>query len=146
MFTAIYHTGYLTDDLSGAIDLFRKAFGGTVIAEVPASDGGRMAYLKVGSAEVEVIEPRDQSRLGGRKGLVLDHVGYAVADLDVAIAELQARGVRFQTARPTTNAVGQRMIYVDPSTSGGAKMHLTEVGTEVRTEVGTEVRTEVRPS
>lgn len=127
MFTDIYHTGYLTDDISGAIDLLRRAFGGTVILEMPASDGGRMAYLKVGSAEVEVIEPKDMSRLGGRRGLVLDHVGYSVEDMDAAVADLRARGVRFLTAQPTTNAVGQRMIYVDPSTCGGAKMHLTEV-------------------
>jgi methylmalonyl-CoA/ethylmalonyl-CoA epimerase len=127
MFTGIYHTAYLTDDISGAIDLLRRTFGGTVIADMPASDGGRLAYVKVGSAEVEVIEPKDKSRLGGRKGLVLDHVAYSVADLDAAVADLKARGMRFLSEEPTVNAVGYRMIYLDPSTAGGAKVHLTEV-------------------
>lgn len=127
MFTDIYHTGYLTDDIGQAIDLLRRTFGGTIIADRPASDGGRLAYVKVGSAEVELIEPADKSRLGGRTGLVLDHVGYTVADIDQAIAELAGKGVRFQTAKPTINAVGQRMIYLDLATTGGSKMHLTEV-------------------
>jgi hypothetical protein len=130
MFTDIYHTGYLTDDMAGALDLLRRTFGGTVIAEMGAGDGGRLAYVRLGNAEVEVIEPVDKARIGGRQGLILDHVGYTVADLDASIAELGARGVRFQTSEPTINAVGQRMIYLDPSTSGGSKVHLTEVRPE----------------
>ena len=127
MFTDIYHTGYLTDDMADALELLRRTFDGTVIAEMAAGDGGRLAYLRLGSAEVEVIEPADKARLGGRRGLVLDHVGYSLDDIDAAIADLEARGVRFQTAQPTINAVGQRMIYLDPSTCGGSKVHLTEV-------------------
>ncbi len=127
MFSDIYHIGYLTDDLSAAIDLFRTTFGGTVTTELPASDGGRMAYLKAGSAEVELIQPKDQSRLGGRKGLVLDHIGYAVEDIEKAMADLQARGARFMTAQPTISPAGRRMIYLDPATAGGSRMHLTEV-------------------
>ncbi len=126
MFTDIYHSAYLTDDISAAIDIFR-AFGGTVALQAPSSDGGRMAYVSVGGAEIELIEPKDKSRLGGRSGLVLDHVGYSVPDIDAAIADLQGRGVRFLTAQPTTNAVGQRMIQIDPATCGGTKIHLTEV-------------------
>jgi methylmalonyl-CoA/ethylmalonyl-CoA epimerase len=131
MFAAIYHTGYLTDDLAGAIDLLKRTFGGTVTAETRSGDGGRLAYVQVGGAEVEVIEPADKSRLGGNRGLVLDHVGYSVEDLDLAIADLSEKGIRFQTAEPTVNAVGQRMIYLDAATTGGSKMHLTEVGRPV---------------
>ena len=127
MFSDIYHTGYLTDDIEAAIDLLKRNFGATVVADLPAADGGRLAYVKVGSAEVEVIEPKDKSHLGGQKGLVLDHVGYTVEDIDAAIAELKARGIRFLTPEPTMNAVGQRMIFMDAETTGGSKMHLTEV-------------------
>jgi catechol 2,3-dioxygenase-like lactoylglutathione lyase family enzyme len=128
MFSEIYHTGYQTDDMAAAVELLRRLFGGEVIAEMPATDGGKLAYVRAGGAEIEVIEPADKSRLGGRTGLILDHVGYAVEDIDQAIEKLRAEGVRFQSAAPTTNAVGQRMIYLDAATVAGTKMHLTEVG------------------
>ena len=127
MFSDIYHIGYLTDDVARDIAFYQEVFGGELIAQAPGPDGvTKMAFLKVGNTEVELIEPGDKSRLGGRTGLILDHVGYLVPDIDAAVEQLRAKGIKFATEAPYTNALGHRLIYLDSATIQGTKMHLTQ--------------------
>jgi len=125
MFGHVYHTGYMTDDVARAVAFYEQKFGGQLLKQVSQPDGTKMAFVKFGESEVELIEPGDKSRLGGKTGLIIDHVGYYVADLDKAMAELKAKGVKFG-AGPTTSAMGYRMIFVDTDVTLGARIHLTE--------------------
>ena len=75
MFTDIYHVGYLTDDIDAASRFYEKTFGGSVKNQITTPEGTKMAFLRVGRTEVELIEPPDKTRLGGKTGLVLDHIG-----------------------------------------------------------------------
>lgn len=127
MLGKVYHTGYFTDDAEKATEFHLKAFNGEVIKKVTAPDGTKMNFVKMGDSEVELIEPADKSKLGGKTGLIIDHVGYEVKDLDAAIADLKAKGVRFQSAAPTVNAVGCRMIFLETADTQGTRIHLTEV-------------------
>ena len=43
------------------------------------------------------------------------HVAYAVADLDAAIAEARARGVRTLTPEPQVGAGGHRVVFLHPA-------------------------------
>lgn len=131
MLGIVYHVGYLTDDLTRAVAFYQETFGGRIVAQVSAGDGAKIAYVKVGDSEVELIEPADKSRLGGKMGLALDHVGYFVPDIDKAIADLKSRGVEFASAEPTVSAVGYRMIYLEPASTLGTRLHLTELKRQV---------------
>ncbi len=125
MFGTVHHIGYLTDDAGRDVALYERAFGGKVAAQRDTPDGGKMVFVRFGDSEVELIEPGDKSRLGGRPGLVLDHVSYFVDDIDKAIEQLRAGGVQFQPG-PTVNMTGDRMIFLDTGSSGGTRIHLTE--------------------
>ena len=124
MLGTIYHTGYLTDDLDRAIAFYEKTFGGKVLSRAPY-DKGEMAFVKAGDSEVELIAPADKGRLGGRTGLILDHVGYFVADLDKAMAELKKKGAKF-VGEPSVSAVGYRIIYLNAESTLGTRIHLTQ--------------------
>lgn len=126
MLGTVYHIGYLTDDVDQAVDFYKRTFGGEVAGQTTGADGGKIVYVKAGDSEVELIQPADRSRLGGKTGLVLDHVGYFVSDLDQAIADLKAKGLKL-ASEPTVSAVGYRMCYLDASSTLGTRMHLTEI-------------------
>jgi predicted enzyme related to lactoylglutathione lyase len=120
----VYHTGYLTDDLDRAVAFYEQIFGGKVLSRA-ANVKGETAFVMAGGFEVELIAPADKTRLAGRTGLVLDHVGYFVPDLDQAMAELKKKGAKF-AGEPSVNPVGYRMIFLDTASSLGTRIHLTE--------------------
>ncbi len=124
MIGTVYHTGYLTDDLDKAIAFYQAAFDAQVLGR-PRSTTGENVFLKVGDTEVEIICPADKTALGGRTGLILDHVGYFVPDLEQALIEMEKRG--FKRGRPVfTTALGYRIGYLDTESTLGTKIHLTE--------------------
>ena len=127
MFTDIHHPGYLVQDLEEAIAFYERTFGGKVLKRGQSSDGGRNAFVQNDDTLIEIIEPADKSRLAGRGGQVLDHIGYTVPDIDRAVTELKAKGVRFVTEKPIINIMGWRLIYLDPADAMGARIHLTQV-------------------
>ncbi|HEX5417547.1 MAG TPA: VOC family protein [Chloroflexota bacterium] len=128
MFTNIYHIGYLTEDIASAIEFYLKIYDAELISEATGATGGKMAFLKVGNTEVEFIEAPERVREAGKGNLLLDHIGYLVDDIDAAVAKLRARGVKFMTEAPYTNARGHRLIYADASTTQGVRLHLTYTG------------------
>jgi catechol 2,3-dioxygenase-like lactoylglutathione lyase family enzyme len=126
MLGEIYHTGYLTDDLERAIDFCKRTYGGDVVKRMTNPDGSLIAYWQCGGTEFELIEPRDKSSLNGRTGLIIDHIGVFVDDIDRWIVELKAKGQRFLTPEPYVSGLGFRVIYIDPATNMGTRVHLTE--------------------
>ena len=132
MFTDIQHIGYLTRDLDEAAAWYARAFGaenagGTMMqpsAMVPS--GGRNAFIRFGNVEVELMEPKDKTSLPKGK-LVLHHVGWLVADIVKAASEHRARGLEMLVEAPYTNPMDQKVHYINPASTNGLWMHLTEV-------------------
>jgi len=127
LFSSIYHVSYLTESNASAIEFYRKLFGAEVLSEVVSASGSKMAFLKIGDTEVELIESPQRVRDAGKGSIIFDHVGYCVPDIDAAVAELRAKGVKFVTEAPYTNPRGHRLIYLDSSTTEGVRVHLTQV-------------------
>lgn len=127
MFSDYYHIGYLTENNDAAIEFYCKVFNAEVIAHKLSGDGKtRLAFLKVGNTEIELIEAPERVQAAGKGTILLDHVGYCVPDVDAALAELRAKGIGFAAAAPHSNALGDRLIYVDESTTNGVRLHLTQ--------------------
>jgi methylmalonyl-CoA/ethylmalonyl-CoA epimerase len=128
VFTGIYHVGYWTDDIDAAIKFYQETFGAELFKEALGPDGKtRMAFLHLGQTDVELIEPADQAVLNGQTGVILHHIGYLVPDIEKAIAELAAKGVKFLTPEPYTTPTGARIIYLDSASTSGTRMHLTQI-------------------
>lgn len=125
LFGQVHHTGYLTDDIEKAVDFYVKQFGGECFARGENADGMKMAFVKFGEGEVELIEPADKSRLEGKTGLFIDHIGYVTDDLESGIAELGKKGITFQA--PMVNKIsGRRLAYMDAKHTLGTRIHLTQ--------------------
>jgi methylmalonyl-CoA/ethylmalonyl-CoA epimerase len=126
MFKDVYHIGYRTRDKDAAIAFYRDAFGGELKLEAANPDGAKLAFLRVGATEVELIQPADVADLGDGPLLVLDHVGYVVDSVERELARLEAQGMKRLWPEIRTNAEGARLIYMDPATTQGVRFHLTE--------------------
>jgi methylmalonyl-CoA/ethylmalonyl-CoA epimerase len=126
LFKDVYHIGYLTRDKDAAIAFYRTTFGGELKLESRNPDGAQLAFLRVGNTEVELVQPADASALRDLPLLVLDHVGYVVDSVDDELARLEAKGVKRLWPEPRLNAEGARLIYLDPATLEGVRLHLTE--------------------
>ena len=122
----IVHAGYLVEDLDSTIAWYLEKLDGVHVGGGATANGGRNAFVNFAQVQVELIEPGDKSTLGG-KVQTMDHVGYAVADINSAILQCQNRGIRFVGDAPRTNSIGQQVLYFDTATSRGTRMHLTKL-------------------
>jgi methylmalonyl-CoA/ethylmalonyl-CoA epimerase len=93
------------------------------------SEQVRAAFLPLGETRLELLEPTDPSStlarfLEKRRGF--HHLCLLVDDLDAALAELKARGVRLVDDTPRQGAGGCRVAFIHPSAAAGVLIELKQ--------------------
>jgi methylmalonyl-CoA/ethylmalonyl-CoA epimerase len=63
-----------------------------------------------------------------KRGPGIHHVCFEVDDIDAAVAELVAKGVRMIDAAPRAGAHGCRVAFIHPAETGGVLMELSQEG------------------
>src|SRR5579875_2192008 len=150
MFTRIDHVGIACRDLEDRIEFYRSTFGLVVASrEIHEDQGVREAMLRVpaagpgGGAEaarggaapvpasyIQLLEPLHPDtpvgRFLARRGEGLHHVGYGVADIENALAEIGATGVRLLDERPRHGSMGASIAFLHPADVGGVLTELVE--------------------
>ena len=125
----IAHIGVAVPSIEAALPFYRDVLGITPHAPEEA-DGARIVSLPFGPSEVELLEPRTPdgpiARFLERRGPGIHHVCYRVPDLDLALAECQARGYRLIDETPRIGAGGRRIAFVHPKSTAGILLELTE--------------------
>ena len=127
VFKGVHHIGYLTDDVQAARKFFADNFDGQVLRESTSPEGNKALFMQMGEVEVEIIEPADRSKLGGKKGLVIEHVGFLVEDLEGAKAGLEKKGVKFESAAPAAGGTRPRISYMETASALGTRIHLSRM-------------------
>ena len=83
-----------------------------------------------GTQRIELVEPAaPDSPVSGflaKRGGGLHHLAYRVANLERALAALEAAGLRLIDARPRPGAHGTRVAFVHPSAANGVLTELVE--------------------
>ena len=135
MFSDIHHVSYLVPDLDSAIQSYSRTLGAVVAGRGQVANLGEVVFLQVGDVEVEFIQPEETSTLhdavlhDAAGGWTVNHVAYAVEDLDRVVVQHRQRGYRFLTDEPFVNFMGYRLIYFDLADTGGCRIHLTDRAT-----------------
>jgi methylmalonyl-CoA/ethylmalonyl-CoA epimerase len=92
--------------------------------------GTEMAMYGVGDMHVEVLHNASPSSIPGsfvkEKGTGYFHICLEVEDLEQAIAELTAKGVRLRGDSPKKGASGTAVVFLDPATTGGLLIELAQ--------------------
>jgi methylmalonyl-CoA/ethylmalonyl-CoA epimerase len=133
MLQRIDHVGIACRSLDAATERYVSVFGLTVVSqEVNAEQGVREAMLATsdGSSYVQLLEPLgDDTPVGkflARRGEGLHHVGYAVADVTAALAEIGETGVRLIDSRPRHGSMGASIAFLHPGDLGGVLTELVQ--------------------
>jgi methylmalonyl-CoA/ethylmalonyl-CoA epimerase len=125
----IDHLGIAVPSLQDALKSWEAlGFVAGETHEVP-TEKVRAAFLPVGEARLELLEPTDPSSVIARfleKRSGLHHVCVLVEDLDAALTEMKARGVELVDETPRPGAEGCRVAFVHPRAATGVLLELKE--------------------
>ncbi len=88
------------------------------------------AFFPVGESEIELLESSAPdgpiTKYLEKRGEGIHHVAFQVEDLDAALEELKAKGVRLIDERPRAGAGGARIAFLHPQATYGILVELCE--------------------
>jgi len=88
------------------------------------------AFFPVGESEVELLESTTAdgpvARHIEKKGPGIQHVAFRVDDIESALAELKAKGVRLIDETPRSGAGGAKIAFLHPKATGGVLVELCQ--------------------
>jgi methylmalonyl-CoA/ethylmalonyl-CoA epimerase len=137
MLTGISHVSIVVPDLDAAARRLREAYGLSVgEARTNAEQGVRLAYVDLGNARIELMEPSrpdspvakflERNPKGG-----IHHFSLRTDDMAATADGLREQGVRILgDGRPQYNVAGERIAFIHPADFLGALVELEEQGRE----------------
>jgi methylmalonyl-CoA epimerase len=136
MLSAIDHVGLAVEDLDAALAVYQEQLGMPAVhRETVSEQGVEAVLLDVGDGHVELLSPLGPDTAVGRflarRGPGLHHVAYRVPDIEQALRQLAAAGMRLIDERPRTGIRNSQVAFVHPSATGGV---LTEIVQPAREE------------
>jgi methylmalonyl-CoA/ethylmalonyl-CoA epimerase len=126
----IDHIGIAVKSLSESSKLYELLGIKSTGTEEVAEQKVKVAFFPVGDSEVELLESTSPdgpiARYIEKNGEGMQHIALRVDDLEAALAELKAKGVRLIDEKPRYGAGGARIAFVHPKSTGGILLELSE--------------------
>ncbi len=87
-------------------------------------------FLPVGESEVELLESTAPdgpvAKYIDKKGEGIQHVAFRVDDIEAALEELKAKGVRLIDEKPRRGAGGAKIAFLHPKATSGVLVELCQ--------------------
>ena len=126
----IEHVAIAVQSLPQSIDLLKNTFGLSLEYEEQIGQT-RLAMLPVGQTYVELLQglgpESGVTKWMGEHGPGLFHICFEVEDIDGALAELKAKGVKLRDETPRIGHGGCRIAFIDPASTGNVLIELAEM-------------------
>ncbi len=125
------HIALVVEDLREALVFWSEQLGlpAAGVAQTAPDEGVEIAFLQLGDARLELIQPRDKAsgvaRYLAKRGAGLHHICLEVQDLDAKLGELAAQGIELINEAPRERE-GRRYAFVHPASTGGVLLELYE--------------------
>ncbi|MEZ7890933.1 MAG: methylmalonyl-CoA epimerase [Candidatus Wallbacteria bacterium] len=116
----IDHIGIAVQNLEEGIKLyadgFAMEFGGV---EEVAEQKVKTAFFKVGETHIELLEPTSPDSpvakfLEKNQGPGVHHIAYEVTDVEKALADAKAKGIKLIDEKPRKGAHGKKIAFLHP--------------------------------
>lgn len=125
------HIGVAVKSLDETLKFYQDMLGlelhGT---EVVDEQKVKVAFLPVGDTEVELLESTDPegpiAKFIEKKGEGIQHIAFRVPNIEEAIAELMAKGVKMIDEKPRYGAGGAKIAFCHPKSTNGVLVELSE--------------------
>ena len=129
--TVVDHIGIAGKSIDESLKFWEETLGIHChgVEEV-AEQKVKTAFLPLGDTEVELLEGTSEespvSKFIAAKGEGIHHLAIRVENLEAALEELKAKGVRLIDEKPRIGAGGAKIAFVHPKASGGVLLELSE--------------------
>ena len=129
----IDHIGIAVKSLTEAAAIYENALGLKVNAYDQVDEQGvRVAMLNIGESRIELLEPTGPEspiqKFMTKRGEGIHHIAITVDDIDKALKQLKAAGVRLVDDEPRRGAHNTRIAFVHPSSTHGVLLELVQHG------------------
>lgn len=129
MLKQIDHIGIAVKNLEESVAFYRDVMG----LEVSAAEefnGMQIAFLRIGESELELLEDMTPdgaiARFVAKRGEGIQHVAYRVENIEQALDEMRAKGLRLIDERPRPGARRARVAFLHPSSTKGVLIEFVE--------------------
>jgi methylmalonyl-CoA/ethylmalonyl-CoA epimerase len=87
-------------------------------------------FFPVGESEVELLESTSSdgpvAKYIEKKGVGMQHIAFGVENIEEALEELKAKGIRLIDEKPRNGAGGKKIAFLHPKATGGILVELCE--------------------
>lgn len=127
----IDHIGIAVNNLEESIKFYEEALGlklhGTETVE---EQKVRVAFLPIGDTEIELLEATSPdspiAKFIEAKGQGVQHLAFKVDNIEAALEEMKAKGVRLIDEKPRYGAGGAKIAFLHPKSTNGVLIELCE--------------------
>ncbi len=88
------------------------------------------AFLPVGDTEVELLQSTSDegtiAKFIEKKGEGLHHIAFRVDDIEKALEELKAKGIRLIDETPRLGAGGAKIAFIHPKATNGVLVEISQ--------------------
>ncbi len=128
--TRVDHIGVAVKSIQESLKFYEALGLKSVGVEEVAEQKVRVAFLPIGEAEIELLESTQPdgpvAKYIEKNGEGIQHVALRVDNLEAALAELKAQGVRLIDEKPRYGAGGAKIAFVHPRSTGGVLLELSQ--------------------
>ena len=127
----INHLGIATNGIDEALAFWQDALGlENVHTEIVEEQKVRVAMLPLGESRIELLEPTSEdspiSKFLEKRGPGIHHIAVEVDDIEAALQNLKAKGMRLIDETPRIGAENCLVAFVHPSSTGGVLLELVQ--------------------
>jgi len=128
----IRHLGFIVEDMDTAVRYYESlgiaTIGPESTMEMPNKAKIKVRFVQIGSIAIEFFQPVSgesmQRDFLNKHGEGIQHMGFAVADIDKEVDELVGRGVKLMFRGDMLN--GSRIAYFDTGKIGDVLIELVQ--------------------
>ncbi len=127
----IDHIGVAVKSIDETLKLYEGLLGLKVTeTETVAEQKVTTAFLPTGESEIELLESTSPdgavAKFIDSKGEGMQHVAFAVENIEGALKELKDKGVRLIDEKPRKGAGGKKIAFIHPKETHGVLIELCE--------------------
>jgi len=131
MVLKIDHIGIAVNSIEDSLKFYENVLGlKSAGTEVVAEQKVRVAFLPTGDSEVELLEATAEdspiAKYIAKNGEGVQHIAYRVENIEAAIAEMKAQGMRMIDETTRYGAGGAKIAFCHPKSTGGVLVELCQ--------------------
>lgn len=125
------HIGIAVKDIEQAKKFYTEFLGLKALGEeVVEEQKVKVCFIPCGDSEIELLESTSPegpiAKHIEKKGEGIQHIALRVDNIETAIADLMAKGVRMIDEKPRYGAGGAKIAFVHPKSTGGILLEISE--------------------